>query len=354
MAKEKSYDDYFDEFYGSGPSTETEPEEEEVEQEQETSDDLEELEQEVEGSDEDQEEEGEEAPEKEEDEYETLLDSVDDPDLKKKIQQLVQSDKSQKGRVSALTKKLNKLEEYYNNAVSQAPAQASAPTGSSDASASTAPEKRAVKEEEEELSPEMAALKEKAPAVYSAMEKMAEAKSKKELEEARQEYEQRIKPLEESYKREANQREAHRLEEMASETFNTDETGISVRDVITSNDFAAWLRGQPQRVRDIYRNASTADEAMLVLNKFENDYQYMKKINDELNQEEATPRQERKKDSSAKGDELKQKRDKVKKKTVSPKSKSAATSAVDSTDYDNLFDHFWGESGIYRTQRRHG
>jgi len=140
---------------------------------------------------------------------------------------------------------------------------------------------------------------------------------------------------------------------MASELFDTEKTGIGVRDVIGSSDFSAWLRGQPQNIRNIYRNARSADEAILILNKFENDYEYMRKINEQINDKQAPEERKNESPASSKGDELKQKRDQNKKKSVSPKSKSAATAAVDSTDYDKIFDHFWGESGVYRTKRQH-
>lgn len=334
---DKTYDDYFNEFYGNTPQDpEPEPEEEqEVEQEE-------------------QKEEPENQEESEEDPYEALLEKVDDPELKKQVQHLVQSDRSQKGRVSALTKKLQKIEEYYSNAISQA--QASEANRSKPAPASTAPkEEPKGREEETELPPEVAALKETAPAVYKAAKALYESSSKKDLETVRKEYEERIKPLEESAVREANQREAQRLEQMAAELFDSENTNITVRDVIGSSDFAAWLRGQPQTIRQIYQNARTADEAILVLNKFENDYEYMRKLNEKTASHEEPAQNERKeKPSSSKGDELRAKRESTKQKSVSPKSKSAATAAVDSTDYDAIFNHFWGQKGIYRTKRNYG
>lgn len=286
------------------------------------------------------------------DDYTSILDSVEDPQLKEKIQHLIQSDKSQKGRVSALTKKLNKLEEYYNNALARPEAPANRQPEEHKAPASTATEQSSRKEEEE-LSPEMAALKEKYPAMYSALEKVAEAKVRKERDEWQRSIDERVGPVENRYKEEANRREAQRLEQMANELFDTENTGITIRDVIGSRDFSTWLRGQPPRVRDFYKNATTADEAMLVLNKFENDYQYMKGINEKLESFDKAPKTEKKPESN-KGDELKAKRDATKNKSVSPKSKSTPTTAVDTSDYDSIFERMWGEDGIYRTKRNYG
>ena len=345
--EEKSYDDYFEELYGDGPKEEApepEQEEEQVEQEQEQA-----SEQETEAQQE-EEESPKRMSQEERDEYEELLTKVEDPDLKKDIQQLIQSDRSQRGRVSALTKKLNKLQEYYNNAISQAPAGEGARGAQAPASTAKKEEPEGRKEDEE-LPPEVAALKESAPAVYKAAKALYESSSRKDLDRVRQEYEERIKPLEESAVREANQKEAQRLEKMAAELFDSENTGITVRDVIGSSDFAAWLKGQPAGVRNIYRNARTADEAILVLNKFENDYEYMSKLNEQLNPKQETQNERKEEPEANKGDELRAKRETRKKTSVSPKSKSAATAAVDSTDYDKLFDHFWGESGVYRTRR---
>lgn len=284
--------------------------------------------------------------------YDSILDSVEDPDLKKKIQRLVQSDRSQKGRVSALTKKLNKLEEYYSNAIAASQAQPSRQPEEHKAPASTADDQSG-RNESEEVSPEMAALKEKYPGVYAALEKMADAKARKGQEDLQRTIDERVRPIEESYRQEANRREAARLEQMAGELFDTEKTGITIRDVIVSEDFSSWLRGQTPQVRDFYKRASTAEEAMLVLNKFENDYQYMKSINDKLASYDSASDNKEEPDST-KGDKLKAKRDATKSKSVSPRSKSTPTTAVDTSDYDSIFDRMWGEDGIYRTKRALG
>lgn len=355
---EKTYDDYFNEFFDEKNELK---EEENVSTEQDedvSTEDEQVLEDESGSSDEettseDTSDDGvDTSTNSEGDEYDSLLDSIEDDGLKEKVQHLIQSDKSQKGRVSALTKKLNKLEEHYNNAIAAPEAPANRQPPEREAPASTAEQESGRKKKDEELSPEMAALKEKYPAVYSALESMAESKFESERKELQRTLDERVRPVEDSYKEEANRREAQRLEKMANELFDTDNTGIDIREVIGSKDFASWLKGQPPRVRSFYKNASTADEAMLVLNKFENDYQYMQKVNQEL--EKYDKPQKNEKPDSKKGDEIKAKRDAAKSKSVSPKSKSTPTTAVDTSDYDSIFERMWGEDGIYRTKRANG
>lgn len=345
MAKEENYEDLFNQMYGDSktveepeqPEPETDEPEEQVEEQEQTEPETDKQEQ----------------PEpeaKEPDQYSRLLDKIEDPDLKKEVQHLIQSDKSQRGRVSALTKKLTKSEEMYQNALryreEQAQSKPTEPKEEAQASASAAPEGR---EEDPQLPPEVVAIKEKHPAVYQAFKTLANMENTRAVEQAKadilKELDSRFKPVEERFEREALTDEARRFETMAEELLDTEETGLTVGDVVRSQDFAKWIKGQSPRIREFYKNAASADDGILVLNKFVSDTNYLKKLDSQIND---SPKES---PSSSKGDELKEKREARKKASAGTDNARAVTSGKDSGDYESIFNSFWGDKGSYRTRR---
>lgn len=343
---EQSYEDLFNQMYGGNkPEPDKEPEVEEDQEQEE--------EQEQEQKEQEQEEKPEPEAKEDEDDYSRLIDDISDPELKKKIQHLAQSERSQRGRVSALTKKAQKLEEMYNNALRYKEEEAQAkpqPKSESQDSASTAEEKG--REEEPTLPPEVVAIKDKHPAVYAAFKKLSEMESTRAIEQAKadilKELDTRIKPVEATYEKEAMNKEARRFENMASELLDTENTNVTIRDVISSQEFAKWIRGQSPRIQNFYKNAADADDGILVLTKFVNDTSYLKGLEKQLKDSpQETP-------ETSKGDELKEKRQARKKASVGTKPSSAVTSGDGSGDYESIFNSFWGENGAYRTRRKTG
>lgn len=347
---EHSYEDLFNQMYGNQA-----PEESKAEEDPAANEEPEQEEEQVEESDKDQEEreKPEQKAKEDPDQYSRLLDDISDPEVKKQVQHLVQSDRSQKGRVSALTKKLNKMEEMYQNALrTQGASKEEEPVHKREeakASASTASDGR---EKEPELPPEVVAIKEKHPAVYQAFKTLANMENTEAVNKAKadimKELDNRFAPVEERFEQDKLNQEAREFEKMASELLDTDNTNVSIKDVIRSEEFSKWIRGQSQKIQSFYKNASSADEGILVLTKFVNDTNYIKSLDERIN----PPKEEV--SSSSKGDELREKRESRKRTSAGVKNTAAVTSGNDAGDYESIFNSFWGDGGSYVTRRNNG
>lgn len=346
--QDENYEDLFNQMYGNTKADEKQVEETDTEQEQEVEQQEQEEEKETDTTTKEPDPPKQEAKEEE---YSDLIDKVSDENLKKQIQHLVQSERSQRGRVSALTKKNQKLEEMHQNSLryrEEEPRTQEKPKSESQDSASTAEDKG--REKDLDMPPEVVAIKDKHPAVYNAFKKLSEMESSRAVEQVKadilKELDSRIKPVEDRYEEDAMSQEAKRFEAMASDVLDTEKSNTTVKDVITSEEFAKWIRGQSPRIQSFYKNASTADDGILVLTKFVADTNYIKNLDKQINE----PEQE--KPQTSKGDELKEKRQARKRASVGTNNASAVTSGDGDGDYDSIFNSYWGESGAYRTRRR--
>lgn len=347
MATEENYEDLFNQMYGGDKPEDKDqqpaPDTDEVENKVDETE-LEQTDSQKDSSEQPKQE------AKEPDQYSRLLDKIDDPDLKREVQHLIQSDKSQRGRVSALTKKLSKSEEMYQNALKygeeRAQNQPPEPKVEAQASASAAP---AGREEPPELPPEVVAIKEKHPAVYQAFKTLANMENTRAVEQAKadilKELDSRFKPVEERIERDALADEASKFEQMAEELLDTENTGLSVGNVVRSEEFAKWIKGQSPRIRQFYKNAASADDGILVLTKFVTDTNYIRKLDDQISDPQKEP------PVSSKGDELREKREARQKASAGTENARAVTSGKDSGDYESIFNSFWGDKGTYRTRR---
>lgn len=286
--------------------------------------------------------------------FRKFIESQPNEELKEQARKHVQAIKSERGRTSALHKKLNATERlvqqlYQRGAVQpQEQPRASAP-------ASAAPDKEPPKTRE--LPAKLKALKEKSPQFAELIDEVAKFHADASKEELQSLVEDQLKPLQEQQTQAQQALEWERLESMTSDLFDSEKTGVTAQDVINSEDFKAWLQIQQVQNPDVYQlalNAQSAGTFYLVLQKYETDYQAaLAQIESQDKSKEVQGDPPANKDLS-KGDELRQRRQEKLKKSHTAKSAKAAGDGkdVDNMDYKDLFDLYWGEDGKYRRQNR--
>jgi len=221
---------------------------------------------------------------------------------------------SDRGRVSALTRKINET------ATELARIKAHPPTTGS------AEEKPAVAPTESEA---LSQLKSDYPELSKTLEAvMAERETS-----LKQEFDARLTPIQEGREADAKASAASQLEQKAAEIFDTENTGVYWKDVVHSEDFSAWLDTQPSFIQNTARTTEDPAEGLDVLAMYERAYQAAVG---------AIPEDDTGTDTSQ-GDKIKAQRSKRKVTTTSPDSKPAGSDSKDySGDYDAMFKAMWG------------
>jgi len=362
MAQENTYEEDFNAMFGGTKKDKdpqnTEYREEEPENKQQDT----ELSGEVEDkpseqSDKSKDNSSTEAKDNEEVDYDKLLESTPD-DVREQVRLLIQKDKTNRGRLSALDKKLVRAEELYQNALrnNEQLEQQRAQGNQHSPEAAQQEEKPEGNDEGRkktpDMSPELRAIKEKHPNLYKALQEMTKAEAQAVAEKALEDVNSKIKPMEDAQRQEGYKKEAEALDAKAARLFDTENTGVGVREVVQSEEFSHWFRGQSIEIQNMYKHAETAEQAMAVLSKFSLESDYLDKIRKNLDNDSESQTEESNKPEKSKGDELRKKREATKKAAVAPSNKEAPTGSDAPVNYDKLFDHYWGDNGVHRTQRR--
>lgn len=175
-----------------------------------------------------------------------------DPKYREKVERLVHSDQSQRGRVAALQRRLD-------SAIAQQEAAGK--------SQPTAAAKKAVadgKPLEDMNDEELESFMKDFPSVARNVEKILERRLAKEREELLGE----IRPLKQEAEAQQIRESREALRKEATVIFNTAETGIELDDVLESRAFHDWFASQPPGYQKFARTAESLDDAARVLEDF--------------------------------------------------------------------------------------
>lgn len=225
---------------------------------------------------------------------------------------------SDRGRVSALTRKNQEITTELAQAHSKPVTAAS-----EDAGVTTAPQ---LSESLKQLQEDYPELGKQLTEIYAAQEASLEQK-----------FSDQLKPIQEARTADALASEQERLEAAASDIFNTKETGTHWQDVVKSEDFTAWLTLQPQFIQTTARESNNAQDGIDVLRLYETNYQAVIAEQDAAEASDATH------DATQRGDQLQAQRQQRKATTASPESRPAGTDTeAISGDYDSDFNAMWG------------
>jgi len=229
---------------------------------------------------------------------------------------------SDRGRVSALTRKLN--ETTSELVVAKAHSNTVAPANE-EADVATA----------QELPESLKQLQED----YPELGKQLAAIYQEQASTLRKEFSDQIDPIIETQTTDAKALEQAQIEEAASDIFKTEETGVYWKDVVSSDDFSAWLSTQPVFIQDTARTSKDAKDGIDILRMYESDYQAEVTKQQESAEDDTTSK------NTEQGDKIKAKRQQRKATTVSPESKHVGTDADELTgDYDSMFNAMFGGS----------
>jgi hypothetical protein len=234
---------------------------------------------------------------------------------------------SDRGRVSALSRKMNEMQTSLDAIASRAPA---VPEVTTPAPAAQEPPDslRQLKEDYPELGAQL-------DEIFAHERAQAEAL-----------VDSRLQPLQEKLDHDAQASEQEVLESKAAKIFNTEETGVHWKDVVQSEDFSAWLDQQPSFIQDTARTTKNASDGLDILQMYENAYQAA--INATQETEQSTKQPEEDVDPSP-GDDIKKRRAQRKASTVSTPSEPITTDPDRiSGDYGKMFDQMWGHKTTSR------
>jgi hypothetical protein len=239
-----------------------------------------------------------------------------DEDLRKEVEKIVHSERSQKGRVAALRRQLDEVrseQEARERTVSQASATAAAGD----------------KKLEDMNDVELEEFLEEFPSVGKNVQKLIDRRLEEELT-------RRVQPLEQQRLQQDLMERRQRLRMEAERIFNTVETGIDLDDVLSSNAFREWVNEQPAEYRQFASTAESVDAASKVLEDFARyaEAQVAAQIPADAEEESTQKADTRSADQTAA-------RRQQARKGATPRSKSAElTNKPGQGSYEDWFDHF--------------
>lgn len=173
-----------------------------------------------------------------------------DPDLKHKVEALVHRDRSNTGRVAALTRRLDQM---------QTQQMAASPRKAADRPAANVgtPVEGVADDDLQEFEKEF-------PNVARNMRKIIEQRVAKEREEILGE----VRPFQQQLQQQRLMAEKEQLRRNAEIIFNTQETGVGLDEVLQSPRWREWLAEQPRGYQQFATRANTVEDASKVLNDF--------------------------------------------------------------------------------------
>ena len=275
-----------------------------------------------------------------------LINSIEDKDLRQKVWNLANTAQSHYNRVYAKEQEVNKLK----NDLAQVQAQQQAALQNSQSASED-------KKIDEETQRKIDRLKEDYPDLSDSIEAMFQTKISEHSEQLKELFDKEYSPIREKMAEESRQQEIQALEEAANDIFRTEKTGVNYRDVVASPDFQTWLEQQDQSIKQL-ANSDRAAEVISVLKNYEYDYsRQFEKVNGQSWVEYVSSQREQAKKpqsstntpndpaSTAKGDQIKQQREKRLKTAVTGvKPSRHASNSGASLDSDSLFNHFAKQS----------
>ena len=254
------------------------------------------------------------ANEEEEDDPYAWINNLSEEEQKhaKALQHLAVSDA---GRVASLRRRVSDAEARLTaNKASQAKARVKAPA---DSTATT---------EDKELSPKLKDFTEKYPELASSVQEMVN-QDRTDIEDM---INQRIQPFQEeaTYRKVTEARD--RLEDGASELFNTPTTDVHYSEVLKSDFYKEeFLKSQPLEFQEVAATTTDPDTALWVLKQFKT-FAEQYAIDNDLMEEDGE-------DRSSAADKTREKRSKKKAAAGTPASRSAVTDPEETLNYEAYF-----------------
>lgn len=275
-----------------------------------------------------------------------LINSIEDKELRQKVWNLANTAQSHYNRVYAKEQEVTKL----RNELAQVQAQQQLALQNSQSAAED-------KKIDEETQRKINRLKEDYPDLSDSIEAMFQSKISEHSNQLRELFDKEYSPIREKMAQESRQSEMQTLEQAANDIFRTDQTGVNYRDVVASPDFHTWLEQQDPSIKQL-ANSERAAEVISVLKNYEYDYsRQFEKVNGQSWVEYVTSQREQAKKpqsstntpndpaSTAKGDQIKQNREKRLKTAVTGvKPSRHASNSGASLDSESLFNHFAKQS----------
>lgn len=275
-----------------------------------------------------------------------LINSIEDKELRQKVWNLANTAQSHYNRVYAKEQEVTKL----RNELAQVQAQQQLALQKSQSPAED-------KKIDEETQRKINRLKEDYPDLSDSIEAMFQSKISEHSEQLRELFDKEYSPIREKMAQESRQSEINILEQAANDIFRTDQTGVNYRDVVASPDFHTWLEQQDPSIKQL-ANSERAAEVISVLKNYEYDYsRQFEKVNGQSWVAYVTSQREQAKKpqsstntpndpaSTAKGDQIKQNREKRLKTAVTGvKPSRHASNSGASLDSESLFNHFAKQS----------
>ena len=224
---------------------------------------------------------------------------------------------SDRGRVSALTRKVNEITTELAKAHSDvAPA--------ADAEPATAPEVIA--------SEKMKQLQED----YPELGKQLTDLWAEQAASLRKDFSDQLTPIQEARTADAQASAQQQIDSAAAEIFDTDNTGLHWQDVVKSEDFTAWLNLQPAFIQTTARTSDDPQAGVDVLRMYETDYQAAIAA-------QASNSSNSDSEDKSQGDAVQAERNRRKATTVSPESRPVGSdSDAVSGDHESMFNAMWG------------
>ena len=175
-----------------------------------------------------------------------------DDSFREKVERLVHSDQSNKGRVAALQRRLDTA------AAEQEARERTQPKG---AAQDAVPDGKLPEDMNDE---ELADFMKEFPSVASNVQKLIDQRVAQEREEILGQ----VRPIQQDAMQQRIQRDREALRREAENIFNTAETGIYLEDVLDSRAFKDWVSSQPPGYRHFAQTAETVEDASRVLSDF--------------------------------------------------------------------------------------
>lgn len=275
-----------------------------------------------------------------------LINSIEDKDLRQKVWNLANTAQSHYNRVYAKEQEVNKL----RNDIADLQAQQQLALQKSQSSTED-------KKIDEETQRKINRLKEDYPDLSESIEAMFQSKISEQSEQLRELFDKEYSPIREKMAQESRQNEVQTLEQAANDIFRTDQTGVNYRDVVASPDFHTWLEQQDSSIKQL-ANSERAAEVISVLKNYEYDYsrqfekangkswvEYVVSQREQAKKPQSSTNTPNNPASTAKGDQIKQQREKRLKTAVTGvKPSRHASNSGASLDSESLFNHFAKQS----------
>lgn len=188
-----------------------------------------------------------------------LINSIEDKELRTKVWSIANTAKSNHGRFMKSQQELQQVRQELDNLRRQ---QQNQPV---------AQNKQEQEIQDKDLDEKISRLKSDYPDLAESIDALADYKSNQKIQEVTELFDQKYGQMHQQYQEQRRYDEMQRLDQAANTIFDTENTGVSYRDVVASPEFRNWLDNQPASIKAFAESDNSAEVAHL-LQSFETDY----------------------------------------------------------------------------------